>query len=1018
MKIIYKFLILIILTWQTTYSTSLSFASEKKSAASNSGIGFLENKGQMTDMHGEIVPFVLFKTSAPGLDVYVTERGLTYVFIDWIQKSKQSLSVEEDLAYSIYKNEETKPVSYTWERVDVKLKEASIKKENIIAEYATQGEKRYFLPHCPDGIMGVKSYKKITIKEIYPGIDWILEFDEENHLKYSFFVYPGADHKLIELQYIGAGDAELLIPEQIGISTPKHTLQEGKLYCYTGNDITDKVTANYQLKATTSNVLNDKNRNKVLATNYKTQEININIPDRDITRLLVIDPPLEWSTFIGGNDSEGFKDIECDTKGNVFGVGDIYSTEFPVQDAGAYYQGTKPSLSLFPSIFIMKFDNDGQLLWSTYYGGSGEDKATALAIDINNNIVIAGTTSSNNFPLKNIGTFFQPALVDRSDFFILKFDNNGDRIWATYMGGSDFDYATSVDTDSKENIFIAGYTKSDDFPLWDAGTFFNTKWSGNSTDIVYAKFSGTGEQLWTTYVGGSKKDQCNAITIDSNDHLIAVGITASPEFPLQDIGTFFIDTFQYPGWEDMFISEFDNNGNVIWSSLYGAPLHVISVPKTIIVDRDKAIYISGYITSQYEKFPLQDAGTFYTDSSVGNSAFILKYDEARNRTWGTLFGGNVNDATDVSNLVVDQCNNVYISLFTFSDKLPVTTRYSDNYYDDEYYSSFPDSIENYVNDIFLAQFDDKGNLLWGSYWGGNGDEYTGLLTITPDDELFLAWTFAPFIGTTFQAPDESTYPLLDNNIGYFDNTYYATGSYTSDIGMAKFSARPAIAYTSDSIFCPNDDPILQAPEADSYLWNTQAMTQIISIPPTDEAYSVLLTNECNGLVDTAFFNIDIKPFNPSIKGDTSICFGEETTLTASTGTEFFWNTSERTPSIIVSPTQSQSYTVYVSDTTNGFLCDTFIKANVIVGGDECNPLRLFMPNAFLADKLSTYNAPIVPATFTTYHLSVYNRFGELMFFSQNPNDPWDWYKGTSTEVFTYQLQVDDAELVGNFTIIK
>ncbi|MBI2279656.1 MAG: hypothetical protein HYU68_03065, partial [Bacteroidetes bacterium] len=133
---------------------------------------FLENQGQMMDMKGNPIPFVLFKAGAPGLNLWITETGIT---MQTLRLRKEPIPenelTERDKAKRFGKPKTKK--YFDWERIDVELKGANIQKENIIKEGAGQTNFNSFYSHCPEGIYGVKEYEKITIKEVYPGIDWV-----------------------------------------------------------------------------------------------------------------------------------------------------------------------------------------------------------------------------------------------------------------------------------------------------------------------------------------------------------------------------------------------------------------------------------------------------------------------------------------------------------------------------------------------------------------------------------------------------------------------------------------------------------------------------------------------------------------------------------------------------------------------------------------------------------------------------------------------------------------------------
>jgi len=196
-----NFLLLTVLTLSCVAQEPTLAQAEKWLSTANEK-GFLENKGQMMDNEGKPVPQVLFKTEAPDLNIWVTKSGL---IIQTLRLRKEPIPENE---LSEWEKEEVKRTGkaktkkyFDWERVDIELKGATINKENILKENPLQGHENYFYPTCPDGIYGVGAYEKITIKNVYSGIDWVLYRNKDKGFKYDFVVHPEADYQQIELIY-------------------------------------------------------------------------------------------------------------------------------------------------------------------------------------------------------------------------------------------------------------------------------------------------------------------------------------------------------------------------------------------------------------------------------------------------------------------------------------------------------------------------------------------------------------------------------------------------------------------------------------------------------------------------------------------------------------------------------------------------------------------------------------------------------------------------------------------------
>ena len=322
-------------------------------------VSFLENKGQMTDMNGDLIPFVLFKVSAPGINLFITEQGLTYLHYE-VEKvdgqEKNSITMDE--------GEEHEELKGEWTRIDMELKGARIDRNKIEKEGESKDDKRYFLGHCPDGIKGVRSYQKITIKEVYPGIDWVLYNSSKEGFKYDFVVHPHANPDQIQLAYKSKNKVELDQEGNLNLITRLGSIQEATPISYLKGS-KKKVESNYKLIS--SRLINEKDD-----AGYETV-VTFDIQESGIINRkskLVIDPVLKWATLFGSDGADGPQCIDSDANGNLFVGGYVISgfNNFPVVDNGTYYEGTFIGAAV--DGFIMKFSPENEIIWSTFVGGA------------------------------------------------------------------------------------------------------------------------------------------------------------------------------------------------------------------------------------------------------------------------------------------------------------------------------------------------------------------------------------------------------------------------------------------------------------------------------------------------------------------------------------------------------------------------------------------------------------------------------------------------------------------------
>jgi uncharacterized protein (AIM24 family) len=169
--------------------------------------------------------------------------------------------------------------------------------------------------------------------------------------------------------------------------------------------------------------------------------------------------------------------------------------------------------------FVTKFSPTGEVLFSTYLGGTGGlDRGSGIAVDSASNIYVTGNTDSLDLP-KAINSSF-----GGQDAFVTKFSPEGEVIFSTYLGGSDIDggqgIAIAVDSANNVNVYVVGSTHSLDFPKVNA---LDSELGGKE-DAFVTKLSPTGEVLFSTYLGGSDIDRGQGIAVDSADNIYVTGI--------------------------------------------------------------------------------------------------------------------------------------------------------------------------------------------------------------------------------------------------------------------------------------------------------------------------------------------------------------------------------------------------------------------------------------------------------------------------------------------------------------
>lgn len=164
-----------------------------------------------------------------------------------------------------------------------------------------------------------------------------------------------------------------------------------------------------------------------------------------------------FSTYLGGNSGDDCYGLTCDNSGNLYVGGQTTSTNFTIT-VGAY----QPTLAGLQDLFLTKLSPNGNLLFSTFFGGSDNDATARLKFN-NNQLYAFVTTASNNIPILGSPTY--STLVGFQNTAVVRFNTNGIPNYSTYFGSSNFGVDEAFDIEIKNNnLFLAGKTGSSYYP--------------------------------------------------------------------------------------------------------------------------------------------------------------------------------------------------------------------------------------------------------------------------------------------------------------------------------------------------------------------------------------------------------------------------------------------------------------------------------------------------------------------------------------------------------------------------
>ncbi len=330
------------------------------------------------------------------------------------------------------------------------------------------------------------------------------------------------------------------------------------------------------------------------------------------------------STFLGGAGDEGYQwpriDMAIDEKGDVYVAGITHSVDFPVSDS-AYDKSFNGGL-LSGDAFIVKLDGGlTRLLASTYLGGRDDEWRVSLVIDSEHHVYVCGETASPDFPVT-------PQAYDQTfnvtkDIFISKLNDDLSALKAsTIFGGSKLDEALAMALSENGNVYITGYTESNDFPTTQGA--LSREWNGGDRDAYIAKFNDDlSELMASTFLGGSLREMSRGLVTDKNGDVYVTGITLSPDFPATLGKNKMNSPERSSGRGDAFFTKCNADlSKILISTCFGGSAGDDAYG--IEIDRDGHIYIAG-LTSSHD-FPTSEG--VYDNSYAGgrSDCFIIKMD--------------------------------------------------------------------------------------------------------------------------------------------------------------------------------------------------------------------------------------------------------------------------------------------------------------------------------------------------------------------------------------------------------
>ncbi len=451
----------------------------------------------------------------------------------------------------------------------------------------------------------------------------------------------------------------------------------------------------------------------------------LTIKDGGETRAVLGDP-LIFSTFLGGTGWDESTQIAVDCSGDMYVARYTESTDFPTTN-GAYdeeYNGGDWD------IFISKLGQGGTSLeYSTFFGGYGGDVGMGLCLDDSNNVYLTGYTDSPNFPTTP-GAFDTKVDGIGPDAFTLSIGPMGDTLrLSTLFGGNRTDSGTCIEVGPYGDIYIGGYTQSDNFPT--TSGVVSENYNGGTTDSFVVKLKDSGTSLvYSTYLGGTVYDEIWSIAVDTQGRAHVLGETASEDLIVTP-GAF--DTTYNGGDQDLFISVLNGSGESLDRSTYLGGSGGDYAMK-IILDGDGYSYLTGGTNSIDYPSTINSYDRF---NNGGMDAIVTKINISGDHLiFSTYIGGD--DFDGAYDIDVDDEGYVYLVGTTKSMGFPA----SDFGYDRTFNGG--------LTDVFLCKLNVSGKrLLYTTFYGGGDEDFgTGIAYLDKSCVFITGYTSSTNLPTT------------------------------------------------------------------------------------------------------------------------------------------------------------------------------------------------------------------------------------------------------------------------------
>jgi hypothetical protein len=496
-------------------------------------------------------------------------------------------------------------------------------------ENKLSGRSNYLFGSNPaDWITNVEQYAKVRYNDVYPGVDLVFH-GNQSRLEHDFVLRPGATAEQIGLEFSGIRRIELQSDGDLILQSKSGEVRWQRPRAY-------QIVGRSEVEVPVKYILRE-------------GHAGFRVGRYDRGRDLIIDPVLVYSTFFGGaagsdGVQQGINALAVDGTGNLYTAGNTDSTSFPVTPGVV---DPNPTGS-----FVSKFDPTGtSLIYSTYMQGLGIE---ALSVDAQGDVYIAGGGRAG-LPIPTGSNPFQANL---KSIAVLKLNPTGTAVLnATYLGGSGLDTVSGLAINSADDVYLAGSTSSNDFPMQNPlqGNLGTSGASGFVTEFNPALSA----LIYSTYLGANSNvnmQGTKGLALDALGDAYVVGI-ANPGFPTTT-GAY---QMTCPD-ECTFLAELNPAGSALLNASYLGSGSGLGSEVAVAVDNSGNSYLAG--TTLSASFPVLNPiqpCTILNGNFAGNANFLAEFSQAGSLLFSTCLGTIGTNSIGYPVLTLDSLGNAYVA---------------------------------------------------------------------------------------------------------------------------------------------------------------------------------------------------------------------------------------------------------------------------------------------------------------------------------------------------------------------